>query len=421
MKSSYLIISIVGIAVIMTVLIIIKVTAFLHKRSQQKKYITSKISEIKGLLDDNNINEAEDSLKDVQSYELASNFNDELYQLEERIKNLKSELRDKISKKIDETTLSLDENGLKSINDLIASFGINDSTVYKYNEKVSELSKKIKLKETISEAFDDIRELVANGEISQAEDKHIELANDVNRLGNESVEIEYNKIQDEIIDSVHNPFVKYLLEKRIAYLYHFTDIRNLNSIKAKGGLYSWDYCGRNGISIPSPGGDQTSRSLDLRHNLQNYVRLSFCDDHPMAYSKWNRENRATTIVLLKIDLRVILLGTPVFSDMNATDNKCHHGTEIEDLKRIDLDATQENYVSRNIRETDDSGEEKVVPNPKFKLHQAEVLIKDHVPLKFIMNIDDPIVLFDPENVIGKPVIPQSPSSLSWMTIGDLFK
>lgn len=421
MKSSFLIISIVVIAVIMMVLIVIKVTTFLHKRSQQKKYITSKIKDIYGMLDDSNIHEAERSLEEVQSYELVNNFHDEIFQLEERIKNLKSELRDKISKKIDETTLSLDENGLKSINDLIASFGINDSTVYKYNEKVSELSKKIKLKETISEAFDDIRELVANGEISQAEDKHIELANDVNRLGNESVEIEYNKIQDEIIDSVHNPFVKYLLEKRIAYLYHFTDIRNLNSIKAKGGLYSWDYCGRNGISIPSPGGDQTSRSLDLRHNLQNYVRLSFCDDHPMAYSKWNRGNRATTIVLLKIDLRVILLGTPVFSDMNATDNKCHHGTTIEDLKRIDLDATQENYVSRNIRETDNSGEERLVPNPKFKLHQAEVLIKEYVPLKFIKNMDKPIVLFDSESVNSRPIIPQSSSSLSWMTIDDLFK
>ena len=78
-------------------------------------------------------------------------------------------------------------------------------------------------------------------------------------------------------------FYQVLVSNSIRYLYHFTDIRNIPSIKRHGGLFSWYYCKNNNISIPCQGGDYDSRELDKKYGLQDYVRLSFCDDHPMAY------------------------------------------------------------------------------------------------------------------------------------------
>lgn len=69
----------------------------------------------------------------------------------------------------------------------------------------------------------------------------------------------------------------------ISYLYHFTDISNIKSIKEHGGLLSWHYCEQHNIEIPLAGGDMDSRDLDRHHGLEDYVRLSFCNDHPMAY------------------------------------------------------------------------------------------------------------------------------------------
>ena len=77
---------------------------------------------------------------------------------------------------------------------------------------------------------------------------------------------------------------KAVLEKYgITKLYHFTDFDNLESIIQNGGLYSWADCDDKGIKISKPGGSDTSRSLDRRDGLQNYVRVSFTKKHPMMY------------------------------------------------------------------------------------------------------------------------------------------
>ena len=81
------------------------------------------------------------------------------------------------------------------------------------------------------------------------------------------------------------------------------------------------------------------------------------------------------LVLLKIKVDVASIDTTLFSDMNATDSNHHHGGSLEDLQRVNISATRANYLSSS--------------DPLFKPHQAEVLVKTFVPLKFIVNIDDP--------------------------------
>lgn len=161
-------------------------------------------------------------------------------------------------------------------------------------------------------------------------------------------------------------YKNHLVSNGVRYFYHFTDRRNLESIKRMGGLYSWRYCEDHGIAIPYPGGDGTSRSLDSRHGLSDYVRLSFCTDHPM---KWVLEQKGYNMVLLRVKIDVACLEGTLFSDINATDNNHHHGGTLEDLKRINIAATQQNYVSRD--------------SEIFKQHQAEVMVKTFIPLEYI--------------------------------------
>ena len=72
---------------------------------------------------------------------------------------------------------------------------------------------------------------------------------------------------------------------------------------------------------------------------------------------------------------VAFIDTTLFSDMNATDSNHHHGGSLADLKRVDISATRADYLSSS--------------DPRFKPHQAEVLVKTFVPLKYIVNIDNP--------------------------------
>ena len=165
--------------------------------------------------------------------------------------------------------------------------------------------------------------------------------------------------------------LRLLREKNIRYLYHFTSAENIPSIKKNKGLYSWEYMDRNGINIPVPGGDSMSRNLDMRYDLQDYVRLSFCQDHPMAY---RLRMAGEKIVLLMIDIRAAAFSGTQYSDINAADSRHHHGPNLSDLEKIDFSAVKRTYVSSS--------------DPDFKTHQAEVMVKTHIPSEYILNLDD---------------------------------
>lgn len=160
---------------------------------------------------------------------------------------------------------------------------------------------------------------------------------------------------------------------KIQTLYHFTDRANLQSIKRHGALYSWHYCDNNNIPIPAPGGDDLSRSLDRRYNLQNYVRVSFTRNHPMMYIALN-QNRITNPVILEIDPEVIFWNNTKYANKNATRNDVSIGSEVEDFRKIRFDIVRLNKHF-DLEDSD---------RPYF---QAEVLILEKIPIEFILNID----------------------------------
>jgi hypothetical protein len=166
-------------------------------------------------------------------------------------------------------------------------------------------------------------------------------------------------------------FQRVLQENGITAFYHFTDYHNLKSIKDNDGLYSWHYADSNSIVINFPGGDTLSRDLDKRYGLQDYVRVSFCIDHPMQY---RLKQRGRNLALLEVDIEVAYYENTIFCNINATDSSHQKGTAITDLEKIKFSATKRRFVSRE--------------DPDFKQHQAEVLVKTWIPLEHIKNINN---------------------------------
>lgn len=172
-------------------------------------------------------------------------------------------------------------------------------------------------------------------------------------------------------------FLNHLRFHNVKCFYHFTDERNLFSIRKFGGLCSWYYSTQNDINIANPGGDGLSRSLDSKQGLQDYVRLSFCSDHPMAYCL---KQSGASLVLLKIDIQVAAFIDTQFSNVNATDNDNIHGKNLIDLQRVNIAATQRRFVSRKEGEI-------------FHEHQAECMVRTFIPASFIINLDNPLKIW----------------------------
>jgi hypothetical protein len=139
-----------------------------------------------------------------------------------------------------------------------------------------------------------------------------------------------------------------------------------------GGLFSWEYMVNKDIMISKPGGDNLSRMLDTRYQLQDYVRTSFCRNHPMLHVALN-EGRINSPVFLEIDPTVISFADTLFSDMNATRKGHNKGATLKDLKKVKLGiCLTKDYFS--LSETE---------KPYF---QAEVMVKTFILEKYILNL-----------------------------------
>ncbi len=164
-----------------------------------------------------------------------------------------------------------------------------------------------------------------------------------------------------------NPFLDYV---KIDKFYHFTDKRNLQSIIDNSGLYTW-----NGLKNRNINGyinsNDTSHSLDKRKGLENYVRLSFTDYHPM--SSYVRDQKNIELIWLEIDRSVALFEDTLFSNMNATDNNVIVSGEFDFLKKLNFSIFKDRYS--------------LLESYEKKQYQSEILVKDFLPLEYITNLE----------------------------------
>ena len=171
----------------------------------------------------------------------------------------------------------------------------------------------------------------------------------------------------------YQDYLDVLRQHGITRLYHFTDRDNLQSIVDNGGLHSWADCEAKGIQIPKPGGDAMSRDLDCRRNHQNYVRASFTLKHPMMFVAL-REGRITNPAILEVSLDAVTLKDTKFSDRNAVKSGARIGGTLDHLKNVHFDTVKQ---IDHFNLDDDEKE----------FFQAEVLVKNFIPLSMIMNLD----------------------------------
>ena len=165
---------------------------------------------------------------------------------------------------------------------------------------------------------------------------------------------------------------EYLKENGIKWFYHFTERDKLSSIKREGGLLSYRQCLIRGIVMPNTQDMSKSRDIDAAFNLEDYVRVSFCRYLPKIEE---RKKEDKDLVLLRISTEVAELYDTLFTDMEATKEMHKHGPTFEDLQKVDIKATQKSHCDTS--------------DPDFWQYQSEVMVKEIIPIQYILNIDNP--------------------------------
>lgn len=251
------------------------------------------------------------------------------------------------------------ENKLSMVLDLHKKYPRAISVVLHYSSL--SMSKSINKPCPVDKIFNlDERELLYRS-FEEKELQAIEKSIDnVNYLDNHLYDLNPIKPEAESI-------IKLLSSHAQDYLYHFTHKDNLKQIKEMGGLYSWVKLEEMSKTCQHPGGNNLSRELDIRNGVADYVHLSFSFEHPMSY------RNEKDIIILLIHPIVCLIPDTLFCNMNATDKNHSIGPSLKDLQNINMWATKLGYVGSGTK--------------FFKAKQAEVLVKSHIPLNYIVNID----------------------------------
>ncbi len=265
---------------------------------------------------------------------------------------------------------------LQKINKIITTHKINegDNIQRAYNigkERCDSFAYSLYLKYTKGEYclhWEDVRSLLPSRMSSDIEGIPSYSPDSIPFILTNEREVKYETRFKKDRNAIHD----YLVSKGIKYFYHFTERNKLPSIIKQGGIISYKKCLDLGIVIPSTSDMSKSRDTDASFDLQDYVRVSFCRYLPKIAERKLDEDKDW--VLLRISTEVAELEETMFTDMEATMKEHHHGAQYEDLLRVNIEATQ-----RPVTELD----------PEYWQNQSEVMIKDRIPMKYILNITNP--------------------------------
>lgn len=167
---------------------------------------------------------------------------------------------------------------------------------------------------------------------------------------------------------------EYLIANDIKCFYHFTEISKLDSIIKSGGLLSYRRCLDEGIVLPIREDMAFSRDIDASLGLEDYARLSFSNCLPKIKT---RQKKGAKLVMLKINPEVALFEETIFTNIEATSPGMQFGSTSDFLKKVNIPATKKITSPEDV---------------DYLESQAEILIKGMIPLKYILNIDNPIQL-----------------------------
>jgi hypothetical protein len=170
--------------------------------------------------------------------------------------------------------------------------------------------------------------------------------------------------------NAYDPFYSY----SVAAFFHFTDMRNVPSIKKLGGLYSLRELRKRGIEITSPGGNEWSHDADVQRGLDQYVHLCFRDSHPMEYLA-RKDGRIKDSIFLSIHPDVRRFEGVRFS----ADVSNKSGVPIHTVQ----DAVE--LIDFEVLYTKTDWHDSAIKARLQAAQKCELLVPDHIPLKYLQN------------------------------------
>lgn len=164
-----------------------------------------------------------------------------------------------------------------------------------------------------------------------------------------------------------------VFSKAGAYFYHFTDTRNLPSIREHGILSMAELKKRSVETVP--GGNQWSLDADKHFGMDEYVHVCFIRDHPMAYLA-QQEGRIEHIKYLSIDPTVILQDGAMITDRVSNKRGAEPKAAREMFTKIDWEVlyTRTEWKDPAIQ-------------ARLKIAKVcELLVPNHIPINLIKGI-----------------------------------
>lgn len=162
---------------------------------------------------------------------------------------------------------------------------------------------------------------------------------------------------------------------KIHTLFHFTDRRNLNLIRKRGGLYPLAELEEADLTIPAPGSDAASREGDRQKNLHRYVHLCFKSNHPMEYVA-RTTGRIKESIFLEVDPSVIHWDGVLFCPGMANTSGINFHTIKEAREMIDYEVL---YSRTDWK--DSHVQQRLLVAEKY-----EILVPKKIPLALIRNL-----------------------------------
>ena len=174
--------------------------------------------------------------------------------------------------------------------------------------------------------------------------------------------------------SIVDDLISLVKSKNPQCLFHFTDLRNLDSIKQHG-LLSADQLAQRGINPPAPGGNDWSVDADQLKGMHQFVHLCFWDEHPMEWVA-RQDNHIGKTKFLQIDPEILrTVGVKVTDDV-SNKSDVEPMTLEQGVPALDLGVIFERTDWRNPEV-----QERLKASRKY-----EILIPDGVPLSMIRNL-----------------------------------
>lgn len=160
------------------------------------------------------------------------------------------------------------------------------------------------------------------------------------------------------------------------YLYHFTDRRNIDGMRKRGGLYSFQELGNSRVNEIFCGGNDWSHDADRMNGVDDYVHLCFIRNHPMEYLA-RQEGRIQETYWIFVHRDVLHLDGVRFT--NDVSNKAGvtlltNEQAVQELDHEAIFTFIDFSVANNQQRKQDA-------------EKYEILIPKHIPLKYLMNIN----------------------------------